>query len=72
MHLRVSVIAFGLLLSCQVPAPADESKPDTVKVAGVVLKWLRTDKEANYHRAEEMIREAARNGAQIVCTTECT
>ena len=36
-----------------------------------MLKWLRTDKEANYRRAEAMIREAASEGAQIVCTTEC-
>mgnify|MGYP002526318912 CR=1 FL=1 len=47
--------------------PAD----GTVRVAGIVLKWLRADKQANYLRAETMIREAARNGAQIVCTTEC-
>lgn len=44
---------------------------NTVRVAGIVLKWIRTDKEANYRRAEPMIREAAANGAQIVCTTEC-
>jgi predicted amidohydrolase len=43
----------------------------TVKVAGVVLKWVRGDKEANYRRAEPMIREAAARGAKIVCTTEC-
>ena len=42
-----------------------------VRVAGVVLKWLRGDKEANYRRAEPLIREAAADGAQIVCTTEC-
>ena len=40
-------------------------------MAGVVLKWLRTDKEGNYRRAEPMIREAATNGAKIVITTEC-
>lgn len=44
---------------------------ETVRIAGIVLKWLRGDKEANYRRAEPMIREAAKNGAQIVCTTEC-
>jgi predicted amidohydrolase len=42
-----------------------------VRVGGVVLKWLRTDKEANYARAEKLITEAARGGAQLVCTTEC-
>lgn len=52
------------------PAIADESSPST-RVAGIVLKWVRGDKEANFHRAEPMIREAAKHGARIVCTTEC-
>lgn len=47
------------------------SKSNAVRVAGIVLKWLRGDKEANYRRLEPLIREAARQGAQIVCTTEC-
>ncbi len=52
---------------------SDEStggNPDTVRVAGVVLKWLRMDKEANFRRGEKMIREAAAGGAKIVATTE--
>ncbi len=36
-----------------------------------MLKWIRADKEANARRAEPLIREAAKNGARIVCTTEC-
>ena len=47
------------------------AKPQTVRVAGIVLKWLRGDKAANYRRIEPLIREAAAHGAQIVCTTEC-
>lgn len=43
----------------------------TVRVAGIVLKWLRTDKAANFQRAVPLIRQAARGGARIVCTTEC-
>ena len=43
----------------------------TVRVAGIVLKWIRGDKEANFRRAEPMIRQAAKHGAKIVCTTEC-
>lgn len=43
----------------------------TIRIAGIVRKWIRADKEANYRRIEPMIREAAANGAQIVCTTEC-
>jgi len=53
-------------------ASAEEtSVPSTVRVASIVLKWLRTDKKANMCRVEPMIREAATNGAKIVCTTEC-
>jgi predicted amidohydrolase len=40
-------------------------------VGGIVLKWIRGDKEANFRRAEPLIRQAAAGGAQIVCTTEC-
>jgi len=47
------------------------SRPRTVRVAGIVLKWLRGDKEANYQRLEPLVREAARRDAQIVVTTEC-
>src|SRR5882724_5827298 len=46
-------------------------QPHTLRVAGIVLKWLRGDKEGNYRRVEPLIREAAAHGAQIVCTTEC-
>lgn len=42
-----------------------------VRVAGIVLKWLRTEKEANYRRAEKLIEQAARGNAKLVCTTEC-
>ncbi len=57
-------------------APSGQSegrKPHekTVRVAGIVLKWIRADKEANSRRAEAMIRQAAAGGAKIVCTTEC-
>lgn len=51
--------------------PAEVSPGQQVRVAGVVLKWLRTDKEANYARAEKLITQAAQGGAQLVCTTEC-
>jgi predicted amidohydrolase len=47
------------------------ARPQTVRVAGIVLKWLRGDKEANYRRAEPLVRPAAAKGARIVCTIEC-
>ena len=54
-----------------VSEPAGPPPAGTVRVAGIVLKWLRTDKQRNYARAEPMIRQAAKNGASIVVTTEC-
>ena len=74
-------IAFAAILSAGmiVGARAGETAPITatagtrpngVRVAGIVLKWLRMDKEANYRRGEKMIREAAEGGAKIVVTTE--
>ena len=53
------------------PSDGPQSKPPTVRVAGIVLKWIRTDKEANFRRIEPMIREAAAGGAKLVVTTEC-
>src|SRR5438093_3353571 len=43
----------------------------TVRVAGIVLKWIRGNKEMNYRRIEPLIREAAAGGAKIIVTTEC-
>src|SRR5262249_35101132 len=51
--------------------PQAAAPPGTVRVAGIVLKWVRADKEANYRRLEPLVREAAAKGAQVVCTTEC-
>lgn len=48
-----------------------DAESPTVRVAGIVLKWIRGDKEANFRRIEPMIREAAGGGARIVVTTEC-
>ena len=82
--LTLMVVAGGLVgLGCGGSAASGEassrpagpstgaSKPGAVRVAGIVLKWVRTDKEANFRRAEKMIRQAAAGGAKIVCTTEC-
>jgi predicted amidohydrolase/HEAT repeat protein len=53
-------------------AIADPPAQPSVKIAGLVLRWLRGDKEANFRRLEPMIREAAAKGAKIVVTTECS
>jgi len=52
-------------------AAAKPAPKATVRVAGIVLKWITADKERNYRRAEPLIRQAAARGAQIVITTEC-
>lgn len=59
----------ALVVSCS--GAAAQEKRATVRVAGIVLKWIRGDKEANWRRLEPLVREAARGGARIVVTTEC-
>jgi predicted amidohydrolase len=51
--------------------PNESAITPTVRIAGIVLKWVRGDKEANMKRLEPMVREAAAGGARIVVTTEC-
>lgn len=58
-------------MSLGIVAPPLCSEADTVRVAGIVLKWVPTEKEVNYRRAAPLIRQAAEVGARIVCTTEC-
>ncbi len=60
-----------LLLAASCANSAPEPPPTKVRVAGIVLKWIRGDKEANYRRIEPRIREAAAIGAKIIVTTEC-
>jgi predicted amidohydrolase len=62
-------IATGCLLFSKAKAEAQSNA--TVRVAGLVLKWIRADKEANLRRLEPMVREAVKGGARIVVTTEC-
>ena len=68
--MRVLILFLFGWLAWAVHAPAEESST-TVRVAGIVLKWIRADKEANLRRAEPMNREAAAGGARVVITTEC-
>lgn len=68
------LLTSGLVCRGDEPSPtsnASSADSQTVRVAGIVLKWIRGDKEANFRRAEPLIRQASRGGAQIVCTTEC-
>jgi len=80
-HLPSAVCAaLALAVVCQSARAADKPAQGdtsagapvrTVRVAGIVLKWIRGDKDANLRRVEPMIRAAAAGGAKIVCTTEC-
>jgi len=71
-------VGLGAVALAQDPVEANRSSATpavsqdrTVRVAGIVLKWIRGDKGANFRRVEPMIRAAAAGGAKIVCTTEC-
>lgn len=70
-NFAVQLIAVLWLSTHGVAHAEDDSRATSVRVAGVVLKWQRGDKEANFRRAEPLIREGAAGGARIVCTTEC-
>jgi predicted amidohydrolase len=67
--------SLAVLLAASVPCGCSSlspgSPPETLRVAGIVLKWIRGEKEANFRRIEPLVREAAATGARIVCTTEC-
>jgi predicted amidohydrolase len=71
----IVLLSASAVLAQDVPSavsePVGPPRAGTVRVAGIVLKWLRTDKQRNFARVEPMIREAAKNGASIVVTTEC-
>lgn len=73
------ILAMTFATSCAAEQADKNSKKDVnslnrgqqLRAAGVVLKWLRTDKESNFARAEKLITKAANEGAKLVCTTEC-
>jgi predicted amidohydrolase len=76
---RSVILSAVSLLACLASGCAQTHRPtnppsasaDTVRVAGIVLKWVTADRERNCNRVEPLIREAAARHAQIVVTTEC-
>lgn len=69
-------VLLALLAGCQpgeqqAMTRSDNEPGSTLRVAGIVLKWITADKDTNYARAEPLIREAAARGAELVITTEC-
>lgn len=69
----LAILCLAFLSGCAGVADHEAGTHDdaNVRVAGIVLKWIRADKEANFRRLEPMVREAAKGGARIVVTTEC-
>ncbi|MEX2169034.1 MAG: carbon-nitrogen hydrolase family protein [Pirellulales bacterium] len=68
---RLLIVVVALCWAAPVVGQEVPATGQTVRVAGIVLKWVRGDKEMNFRRAEQMIRSAADGGARLVCTTEC-
>jgi len=64
----LAVLLFVIGAASQPSQAADSTR--TVRVAGIVLKWIIKDRDLNYERAEGLIRDAAAQGAQIICTAE--
>ncbi|MCI0464513.1 MAG: carbon-nitrogen hydrolase family protein [Gemmataceae bacterium] len=67
----VLAVALGRSLPASGQGQMAQPNQQTVRVAGIVLRWVRADKEANFRRIEPLIREAAAKGAKVVVTTEC-
>jgi len=68
--------AVGAALAAERPAPQpDTSQPVArLKVAGIVARWVKdvdNYREVNFARVTALIRQAAAEGAKLVCTTEC-
>ncbi len=67
--------AFAALLSltaCSTKTRENETPrgSQTVRVAGLIMRWITGDREANIKRFEKLAREAVSGGAKIICTPE--
>jgi predicted amidohydrolase len=69
--LATLALATGLTSQSTFVGAQSTADSRTVRVAGIVLKWVRTDREANFRRFERQVLDAAASGAKIVCSTEC-
>ncbi len=63
-----ALVICGILMACSKSGTSDDLR--TVRVAGIVLKWVPGDRVENFARIEPLIREAAEKGADVVCTAE--
>lgn len=71
MSIRVLPAVLLVAAAPLVAGQAEPPPPGKVKVAGILLKWIRADKAANFRRLEPLLREASSRGAKVVVTTEC-
>ncbi len=63
-----TLLVCGILMACGKSETSGDLR--TVRVAGIVLKWVPGDRVENFARIEPLIREAAEKGADVVCTAE--
>lgn len=62
---------FAIMVTDNSWSASQKSKMTTsVRIAGIILKWVPKNREKNYNRAEKLIRQASAKGAKIVFTPE--
>jgi predicted amidohydrolase len=74
-HVLWAIIALAAAFTlCACGKNSDEHQSiasnEHLRVAGIILRWVPGDREANISRAEKLIRQAAHKGARIICTPE--
>lgn len=74
-HILWAIVALAAVFTlCACGKNSDErqriASNEHVRVAGIILRWVPGDREANISRAEKLIRQAADEGARIICTPE--
>lgn len=67
----ILLVVIALIGSLGAEETPQAAATQTVRIAGLVLKWVHADREANFRRFETLLREAAAGEAKIVGTTEC-
>ncbi|MDO8589143.1 MAG: carbon-nitrogen hydrolase family protein [Armatimonadota bacterium] len=64
------VLIVVLSMPCLSPVGAKAEKAGMIRAAGLVVQKLPREREKNYAEFERLAREAAKQGARIVCTPE--
>ncbi|MFC1562719.1 carbon-nitrogen hydrolase family protein [candidate division KSB1 bacterium] len=69
--LNMSVIFLLVSLKSTISEAQMKEEKRIIKVAAVQMDAVKYDKEANFKKAESMLRKAAAQGADIACLPEC-